>query len=86
MWIKKSIATIAKHTKTLIVFCLCPYYSMCEDHLKIASRIDVLEQFVSIAHSPSYNTWWAQLAVSAFVCFVQNSEGIVIRGGVNGRD
>ena len=45
-----------------------------EAHLKIASRIDVLEQFVSIAHSPSYNTWWAQLAVSAFVCFAHNSE------------
>ena len=45
-----------------------------EAHLKIASRTDVLEQFVSIAHSPSYNTWWAQLAVSAFVCFAHNSE------------
>ena len=45
-----------------------------EAHLKIASRTDVLEQFVSIAHSPSYNTWWAQLAVSAFVCFAHTSE------------
>ena len=45
-----------------------------EAHLKIASRIDVLEQFVSIAHSPSYNTWWAQLVVSASVCFAHNSE------------
>ena len=45
-----------------------------EAPLKIAFHTDVLEQFVSIAHSPSYNTWWAQLAVSAFVCFAHTSE------------
>ena len=45
-----------------------------EAHLKIAFRTNVLEQFVSIAHSPSYNTWWVQLTMSAFVCFAHNSE------------
>ena len=45
-----------------------------EAHVKIASQPNILEQFISIAHSPSYSSWWAQLVVSAFICFAHNAE------------
>lgn len=45
-----------------------------EAHIQIASNLEVLEQFICIALSPSYDCWWAQLVASAFVCFAHTVE------------
>ena len=45
-----------------------------EAHMKIASNPEVLEQFVSILHSPSFTCWDGQLAMNAFVGIAHNAE------------
>ena len=45
-----------------------------EAHIKIASNPEVLEQFISVAQSPSFTCWCGQMAMNAFVCFAHNAE------------